>query len=96
MFNTNAKSILDASTRALTTNVNFFRPENVGYYSVIDNGVYYNPAWKHYGHPTNVYCDRCNRQNLPICLGYSEFDLCMSCAFALTWNNEVSTTMQLR
>lgn len=51
---------------------------------VYENGTYYNPAWKHYGKENiNVQCDRCYRDNLSVCIGYGENDLCMKCVDSL-------------
>jgi len=52
--------------------------------AVYQHGIYYNPAWKHYGRETNVCCDRCKSSNLNICIGYRELDLCLVCV------NEIS------
>jgi hypothetical protein len=47
--------------------------------NVYNNGTYYNPAWKHYGHKTNVVCDRCKTTQLKVCIGWNKYDLCMQC-----------------
>lgn len=44
------------------------------------NGTYYNPASKHYGTSNNsVICDRCHKNGLDICIGWSSYDLCLDC-----------------
>jgi len=47
--------------------------------AICKNGTYYNPAWKHYNMETNVVCDKCFRDNLVMCIGYKEYDLCLNC-----------------
>ena len=42
-------------------------------------GTYYNPAWKHYGKPGSVGCDRCLRDGLTVSVGWMEFDICLAC-----------------
>lgn len=46
---------------------------------IYKHGTYYNPAWRHYGEHVNVICDRCQRQNLLVCIGFRENDLCLTC-----------------
>lgn len=46
---------------------------------VISKGIVYYPAWKHYGKPTVVLCDFCNRSNLTISMGYQTHDMCLQC-----------------
>lgn len=43
-------------------------------------GKYYNPASTHYGEGKSVICDRCAKRNLNACIGYLDYDLCLSCA----------------
>lgn len=58
-------------------------------------GTYYNPAYTHYvkndknDNTIIVSCDRCNRDNLPVCIGFGEVDLCLKCATELT---EITTS----
>lgn len=73
--------------RTLNSDMDNFRFEQLGYYQVIDHGKYYKPAWLHYGRKTVVFCDRCNRVNIPECIGYKQFDLCLQCANELTRAN---------
>ncbi len=42
-------------------------------------GTYYNPASKHYGNPGNIMCDKCFKDNLNMCIGYEDYDLCLNC-----------------
>jgi hypothetical protein len=54
--------------------------------SIIENGTFYFPAWKHYessGPNHNVKCVRCGLDNLSCCIGYQNQDLCMTCANCL-------------
>ena len=48
---------------------------------IIKYGVYYNPASKHYASfgESNVACDKCHKSNLNVCIGYQNYDLCVSC-----------------
>lgn len=49
---------------------------------IIKDGIYYNPAYKHYGdNLISVMCDKCNRMNLTECYGHKEksYDLCLEC-----------------
>ncbi len=55
-----------------------------GYFRILDFGKYYYPAWKHYGRPVSVACDRCGKSNLRACVGYGQQDLCMICVEDLT------------
>lgn len=54
---------------------------------VLRKGVFYFPASDHYSNPNNpnpvVNCDRCNQNNLPCCIGFQNYDLCLSCADAI-------------
>lgn len=47
-------------------------------------GIYYNPASLHYKCKRNIFCVRCNMPNLQICIGFENYDLCMSCVKDLT------------
>ena len=42
--------------------------------NVYHKGKYYNPAWSHYGHHTNVICDRCKNSQLKVCIGWEKYD----------------------
>ncbi len=44
-------------------------------------GEYYNPASSHHGggKNINVMCDKCYKDKLEICIGYENYDLCLSC-----------------
>ena len=46
---------------------------------IVRYGVYYFPATTHYARPCVVVCDRCNKTNLSVCIGYNNLDLCMQC-----------------
>lgn len=55
--------------------------------SIINNGIYFFPAWKHYGNQNlTINCDRCNKSNLQACIGHGDIDLCLSCVDQLTNN----------
>ena len=58
---------------------------------IVINGAYYYPAWKRYYEYAYISCDRCTRRILDACIGYKEYDLCLSCANDITrhyCNNE--------
>ena len=48
--------------------------------NIYKHGKYYNPAWDHYGQGAIVSCDRCQRTQLKICLGWDKYDMCLKCA----------------
>lgn len=50
---------------------------------ICDHGTYFNPAWKHYGEPGNIICDKCRKNNLDICIGYQDKDLCLECVMEI-------------
>jgi len=61
------------------TNTNSFK-------IAIKNGIHYKPATSRY--PTNssvnVICDKCDAGNLEECIGYEDYDLCLSCAGSIS------------
>jgi hypothetical protein len=88
----NAEITTNAVERSLYSKNNLNRMEAIGYYSVLDHGDFFYPAWKHYGRKTIVFCDRCNRGNLPACIGYGNFDLCLTCVNEMTRGNVICPT----
>ena len=60
------------------TTMEHIHEQNI-YQQVCLHGIFYNPASKHYGSNTSVACDRCNKKNLEICIGYAQADLCLQC-----------------
>ena len=53
--------------------------------NIIKNGKYYNPATSHYDDDdSEVVCDKCNKSNLEVSIGYGEHDLCLKCVRNLT------------
>ena len=47
---------------------------------IFRNGIYYSPSGKHYNKPnTNVVCDRCHTTQLDVCIGYEDYDMCLTC-----------------
>lgn len=42
-------------------------------------GKYYFPAYEHYKMNVMVNCDRCTKNNLYVCIGWRNHDLCMIC-----------------
>lgn len=57
--------------------------------NVVTYGKYYFPAGLHYFRTCSVTCDRCKRTNLPACIGYTHYDLCMQCVDKVTKNIEL-------
>lgn len=53
---------------------------------IISKGAFYSPAAKHYPSimRANVHCDLCLRENIPVCVGWGEKDLCMRCVERIT------------
>lgn len=49
------------------------------YTMTLNNGIWYYPAWRHYNSLVCVVCDRCNKSNLPACIGFDNIDLCILC-----------------
>ena len=55
--------------------------------NILEKGKFYNPALSHYESIPDVktvFCDRCNKSNLTVCIGYEDCDLCMLCVHELT------------
>lgn len=54
---------------------------------ILKHGTYYNPAHLHYDNPNClVACDKCNKTNLTIAIGYDKYDLCLLCVDTLSNN----------
>lgn len=52
---------------------------------IISRGQLFCPAYLHYGsNLLNVKCSGCGMDNLPCCVGYESFDLCMGCVNTVT------------
>ena len=51
---------------------------------IVKNGTFYNPASKHYSYETDVKCDKCLKTGINICIGWENYDLCMSCVDLLS------------
>jgi hypothetical protein len=49
------------------------------FYDTYKYGEYYNPANKHYNGQEDVGCDRCQKTNITVCIGYRDIDLCLKC-----------------
>lgn len=54
------------------------------YKEIIHNGSLFYPAWKHYGGPTRVKCDRCQKSDIGASIGYRDNDLCLICVEKIT------------
>jgi len=63
----------------MSVNLSIAPEFSFGFSDVVENGVFYNPAWKHYGERTSVFCDKC-RKEVSMCIGYGKKDLCLKCA----------------
>lgn len=67
--------------------------------AILERGQFYCPAGKHYGNPdAAVTCDRCQRTNIPACVGFERFDYCLSCIEAIvqtcpTWSSSSSSSL---
>ena len=61
---------------------------------VYENGILYDPAWDHYGHETNVVCDRCFTSQLKKCYGYGTNDLCLKCVHELDIFNDIKNEIK--
>ena len=55
--------------------------EEKHYYKIYKYGKYYNPSRLHYVGATSgdVGCDRCMKEDLPACIGWQDYDLCLQC-----------------
>lgn len=42
-------------------------------------GKYFCPAGAHYNAEIEVGCDRCQRCDIDICIGWCDYDICMGC-----------------
>lgn len=67
-------------------------------YQIYKYGTYYNPASNHYSFiksskPINVICDKCKTENLNVCVGYKDCDLCLRCINQIDNNYKTSTPM---
>ena len=51
-------------------------------------GTFYNPAYEHYGPKGEVGCDRCLKEDIPSCIGWRDFDLCLECAADIDYMNK--------
>lgn len=52
---------------------------------ILDDGVFYLPASRHYGNNSVVVvCDYCNTNITGGCIGYGDSDLCMACTRTLS------------
>jgi hypothetical protein len=84
LFNNKRQIIDNKDQKSLEGKRDYFKFEQLGYFKLLENGTYYYPAWKHYNRKTNVFCDRCNKQNLRASIGFSQFDLCLTCVDNMT------------
>ncbi len=46
-------------------------------------GLYYNPATDHYPNADYVFCDRCKKTRIYKCIGWENYDLCITCVCIL-------------
>lgn len=53
-------------------------------FEVISRGTFFYPAFKHYGiTPRYVSCNLCANPNITSCIGYQNYDICLSCTDSL-------------
>jgi len=53
-------------------------------FEVIIRGTFFYPAFKHYGIvPKYVSCNLCANPNIISCIGYQNYDICLSCTDSL-------------
>lgn len=68
----------------------------MNFLNIIKKGTYYYPALKHYDlDDGNIICDRCNRNNIPACIGYNDKDLCMECVNDIISFEKTKTTSEV-
>ena len=62
---------------------------------VLKYGTFYNPASSHYSNENkkNIECTHCAKQNLKVCIGFSDINLCMTCSETASNLND-STNIQ--
>jgi hypothetical protein len=61
---------------------------NINYIDIIKHGKLYFPASSHYDMNTIVVCNRCYKNDLQICIGYEDKDICLECAEKIVYNNK--------
>ena len=68
------------------------------YFKIYRYGKYYNPANLHYCFPgeegDEVGCDRCLKEDIPTCIGWKEYDLCLYCASVIEEKYENGMTSE--
>lgn len=62
---------------------------------IIEKGIFYYPAYKHYGKITNVWCDFWSKSNLDCCVGYEDKDLCLRCVELFVENDKNNNLPQM-
>lgn len=51
---------------------------------IVDHGEFSMPAVKRYGYNVgSVFCNRCCARDIPCCIGYDSYDLCLPCVQAI-------------
>jgi len=60
---------------------------------ICKDGIYYNPASKHYDILQVIICDGCNKEHLDICIGFEDYDLCFDCVKIITSNDRRNIPM---
>lgn len=74
------------NTNLATKSVIYSNQNDDGYFRILQVGTYFYPAWRHYGRKTLIMCDRCNRQDLQVCIGYRDYDICLECVSEIVKN----------
>lgn len=64
-------------------------------HQVIENGIFYYPAYEHYGNNEgNIICNFCSKSNLKCCIGYKDYDLCLKCSETIV-NKQPNTELPI-
>jgi hypothetical protein len=56
----------------------------LSYHTILENGKFYYPAWSHYNKVVIVVCYKCGKSELKACIGFDNYDLCITCVEELT------------
>ena len=74
--------------------------------AILERGVFYYPAGRHYGNPdAAVNCDRCRQTGIKASIGFDRFDYCLACVDAIVrarpaasgpWNSDFHVARPLR
>jgi hypothetical protein len=51
----------------------------ISYQIIVENGLFYYPAYKHSEKKTSIECYKCKKSELKSCVRYDKYNLCMLC-----------------